>query len=407
MQDNWQEFDRQLRSVLQDAGEKAPRRVWRAVSGRLDSAAPAFVWWKWAVPAFAAAAIAAGLFFSGTFGRIGTGTDSIGILAEVTGQEQEASGLTAGLNTDNGTAQEGAEGTERPAARHAAARTAYASPAATSENEAQAADAATENVITQNGVTAEEAPADEDKAPARDKAPSRDKAGESYGWNAAANAYRPRKHAKFSGLYAQGGLSGNDSNISYRGNGISYMAPGAGSEDAGISESGPSTYGVPFTVGLGVRFRLADKLSIGTGVDYSLLSRSFKGSYSGGASKFEGTVFHDVQYLGVPVNLYYELLRPADGSFDIYAKGGFSADYCISNRYRLSDPGFSVITDKAGGFQFGAMLGLGLEFKLSDKLGLYVDPSVRYWFHGGSQPKSVRTDKPFMFNFDAGLRFNL
>jgi hypothetical protein len=65
-----------------------------------------------------------------------------------------------------------------------------------------------------------------------------------------------------------------------------------------------------------------------------------------------------------------------------------------------------VIPDKAGGFQFSAALGVGIEFKLSDKLGLYLDPSVRYYFHG-NQPKSIRTDKPFMFTFDAGLRFDL
>ena len=42
----------------------------------------------------------------------------------------------------------------------------------------------------------------------------------------------------------------------------------------------------------------------------------------------------------------------------------------------------------------------------ADSIGLYLDPSVRYYFHG-NQPKSIRTDKPFMFNLDAGLRFKL
>ena len=65
-----------------------------------------------------------------------------------------------------------------------------------------------------------------------------------------------------------------------------------------------------------------------------------------------------------------------------------------------------LINDKAGAFQFSAALGVGIQFKVSDKLGIYLDPAVRYYFHG-NQPKSVRTDKPFMFNFDAGLRFNL
>ena len=71
-----------MQSVLQDAREKAPRRVWRAVSARLDSAAPAAIWWRWAVPAFAVAAIVAGLFLAGTLDRSGQNPGDINILAE-------------------------------------------------------------------------------------------------------------------------------------------------------------------------------------------------------------------------------------------------------------------------------------------------------------------------------------
>ncbi|MBO4742473.1 MAG: hypothetical protein J5533_02455, partial [Bacteroidales bacterium] len=81
MQDNWQEFDRMIGSTLQDAEEKAPRRVWRAVSARLDQAAAAAAWWRWAVPAFAMAALVAlGLFLTGTFNKtapVAAGTDII------------------------------------------------------------------------------------------------------------------------------------------------------------------------------------------------------------------------------------------------------------------------------------------------------------------------------------------
>ena len=71
----------------------------------------------------------------------------------------------------------------------------------------------------------------------------------------------------------------------------------------------------------------------------------------------------------------------------------------------MSDPG-TTVKDAAGALQFSAALGIGVEIPLSGKLSLYLDPAVRYYFHG-NQPKSLRTDKPFMFNFDAGLRFNL
>ena len=72
MQDNhYDEFDRQLRSMLADAEVKPSRRVWKGVSSRLDAAsAPAvspWGWMKWAgMSLAAAAAIAAGVFFSGT-----------------------------------------------------------------------------------------------------------------------------------------------------------------------------------------------------------------------------------------------------------------------------------------------------------------------------------------------------
>ena len=63
--DGW-DFDRQVRSLLEDAEVKAPGRVWRSVAGRLDAAgaAPAAGgWWRWAGAGLAfAAALVAGVF---------------------------------------------------------------------------------------------------------------------------------------------------------------------------------------------------------------------------------------------------------------------------------------------------------------------------------------------------------
>ena len=50
--------------------------------------------------------------------------------------------------------------------------------------------------------------------------------------------------------------------------------------------------------------------------------------------------------------------------------------------------------------------GIGFEFRLTDYLGLYFDPSVRYYF-GKGQPVSIRTRQPLMMNFEVGLRIGL
>ena len=396
MQDNWQEFDRQIQSVLQDAGEKAPRRVWRAVSARLDSAASAALWWRWAVPAFVAAALVAGLFLSGTFDTPGSKSGNIDIVAQ-----------TEVVPSDNVIENETllSEAPVSPAVRMRTANSI--------RHAGDREDAAPLSGQVSNGQPAEledniSAAQDTPAAERKEAAGKDDESEIAAQWariTQEGNQHRSEGF-KLRNMYAQGSVGGNDSNISYGGNGISRMAPGAGSENAGISEAGQSTYGVPFTMGVGVRFSVTDKLSLGTGVDYSLLTRTFKGSYSGSAAAaYEGQIMHSVQYIGVPVNVYYDLYQTKDELIRIYAWGGGEAEYCLTNRYRLMNTANTVIPDKAGGFQFSAATGLGMEFKINEVLGLYADPSVRYYFHG-NQPKSVRTDKPFMFNFDAGLRFN-
>ncbi|MBO4475630.1 MAG: hypothetical protein J5737_02740 [Bacteroidales bacterium] len=381
--------------MLQDAEVKAPRRVWRAVSGRLDAAA---AWWKWAVPAFAFAALAAGVFFTwnGKDTRVPEN-----IVAQVVAPAEEDAPVAQVTEP----AAPSEETAALPAAEHikSSGKT-FSSPAASITTESDSAPASAEEQVSGSSEAASAVePVSDNGQPsgidAQDSSYSEEDAAR---WAEIENAAPKASGVRISGLYAQGGVGGNDSNLTYGGSGISQMAPGAGSPDAGISESSTSTYGIPFTIGIGTRVHLGDKFSLGTGLEYSLLTRTFTGTYS---DSYTGSIYHAVQYAGVPVNAYYDILSTADGLLNLYAWGGGAAEICVSNNYRLmSSPG-TAVKDKAGAMQFSVALGMGVEFPLGGNLSLYLDPAVRYYFHG-NQPKSLRTDKPFMFNMDAGLRFN-
>ena len=56
--------------------------------------------------------------------------------------------------------------------------------------------------------------------------------------------------------------------------------------------------------------------------------------------------------------------------------------------------------------QLSTNIGIGVEFMLGRYVGLYIDPSLRYYFRNG-QPKSIRTAQPLMLGFEMGFRFNL
>lgn len=233
----------------------------------------------------------------------------------------------------------------------------------------------------------------ERKAPARDEVRNADFVPDPFAGPEPAGRRRAARPGV--SLYAQGMVGSNDSD--FRTAPVSMMSPG---QAGGFSELGASTYRIPFTLGIGARFYLGPRLSLGTGLDYSLLTRTFTGSYG----DISGTVSHSLQYLGVPLNLYYDLL-----SYDrvkLYVYGGGEAEWCLSNRYRLFAS--TDITERypVKSPQYSVAGGLGVEFRLSRSIGLYVDPGFSYYFPG-TQPRSIRTDKPFLLHFDAGLRFLL
>lgn len=170
-----------------------------------------------------------------------------------------------------------------------------------------------------------------------------------------------------------------------------------------------STYGIPLSFGAGVRIGLSPKWSIGTGLNYTLLTRKFYGTYTPVAA--DGTVGNSTtsdikntqHYIGIPVNAYYDIVN--QNHIHFYAYAGGAAEKCISDKYLLANTNICH-KEKTEGFQFSANIGMGVEFMLSRHLGLYIDPSLRYYFDC-NQPKSIRTAQPLMFGFEMGFRVQL
>ena len=394
------DFDLQLRSILSDAEVKPSRRVWKAVSARLDAAsAPAaqpWGWMKWAGMAFAAAAVVATLFLTGIRHSVPTiiHNQEQALLAQAGGAADVPTVSETPAAAPAGELPQTKE-ISRPAPRRAAVQRPAERPvdgpevpAVTDEAETSAPtgaspvemqEAVPARALTDGTPAAPEPLADlfDEPAPA-----------------VAAKAFAPRI-----ALYAQGAVGSNDSDFRPSAP-PSFAAPG---QAPGFLELGSSTYGVPFTLGLGVRIGLLPRFSVATGLDYSLLTRTFTGTTGAGLDTISGSVAHTVQYIGIPLNLYYDILSSDKIKFYVY--GGGEIEYCISNKYRLFANPDIIRSYPVNGLQFSVGGGIGVEFRLTRVLGLYLDPGVSYYFPG-NQPRSIRTDKPFLLNFDAGLRFN-
>ena len=183
--------------------------------------------------------------------------------------------------------------------------------------------------------------------------------------------------------------------------------PSPGPAVTGVKQTSTnSAYDIPLSFGAGVRIGLSPKWSIGAGVNYSMLSRKFSGTYTkvNAAGVIENSTASDIRntqhYIGIPVNAYYDIVDSRNVNF--YAYAGGAVEKCISDKYSVLNTSI-VHKEKVSGFQWSANVGIGVGFKLGEHLGLYIDPSLRYYFDC-DQPHNIRAAQPLMLGFEVGLK---
>ena len=373
-----EELDLQIRSIMEEAQEPAPAGAWEAISSRLDAlqgaaagagatrlgaaaSRPVRRAWYWAGAALAAAAaVALGIFFTGT-------SDNNSNLIDI----NSGSGLVAESLTDG----IGAPIPESDMVSEPILPEKTAMPA---EKPATRVQQAAEMTTTPEKPEAE--------------------ASDPFARMAYEDSRRASSARRGVSLLVKGGSTGNNAGAGK----LAMAAPGA-YQQSGITETSKSSFGVPVIAGIGLRLHLNDVLSVGTGIDYSLLTRSFEGRYVEGLSVQNGDFNHTLQYIGIPIDFFVKLVDKND--ITLYSVVGTEAEKAVSNKYRLLGTDV-VVGDKVNGLQWSVGAGLGFEFNVSRRVGIFAEPSVKYYFNC-DQPKNLRTDKPFQMILRAGVRFDL
>lgn len=159
-------------------------------------------------------------------------------------------------------------------------------------------------------------------------------------------------------------------------------------------------YMPPVSVGFQVVLPVDKRVSFGTGINYTLLYSYTDVQNRNGSERQEQTV----HYIGVPFNLYVNILESK--GFRLYANTGVMLEKGLALRYKVIGDIPENNTQSVSGIQWSVGAGIGGEYMVHKKLGLYADPSVSYFFPGG-QPITVRSIQPLQFKFEVGLRFHL
>jgi len=390
-----EELDLQIRSIMEEAQEPAPAGAWEAISSRLDAlhgaaagagatrlgaaaSRPVRRAWYWAGAALAAAAaVALGIFFTGTSNNNSNLIDinsGSGLVAESISDGIGAPIPESDMVREPILPEKTAVPAEKPATRVQQAVEMTTTPEKPATRVQQAAEM----------TTTPEKPEAEGPDP--------------FARMAYEDSRRASSARRGVSLLVKGGSTGNNAGAGK----LAMAAPGA-YQQSGITETSKSSFGVPVIAGIGLRVHLNDVLSVGTGIDYSLLTRSFEGRYVEGLSVQNGDFNHTLQYIGIPIDFFVKLVDKND--ITLYSVVGTEAEKAVSNKYRLLGTDV-VVGDKVNGLQWSVGAGLGFEFNVSRRVGIFAEPSVKYYFNC-DQPKNLRTDKPFQMVLRAGVRFDL
>lgn len=402
----YMDSDLMMRSVFEGAEEEVPARVWEGVSAGLDKAARGKVvalWWRRAgIGAAAAAAVAAMLL----------------VLPKDNGEDivpgAVGSDMIAVVEPEN-IVTESAEEDIVPNTAYMA----QATPAASSVKPAMRSETVPSEIVTPEEIYSEVEDntsdvAEENEKPTVKTTSEKTEVKEEWNYYTDISALEgqlidPVRRPKVSFIVS--GLTGTNAAQNEAGKNIFKRPdPNPGPLTTGVKQTSTnSTYDIPLSFGAGVKVGLSPKWSIGAGLNYSMLSRKFSGTYTkvNEAGVVENSVSSDIRntqhYIGIPVNAYYNIVDSRNVNF--YAYAGGTMEKCISDRYSVLNTSI-IHKEKVKGLQWSANVGIGVGFKLSEHLGLYIDPSLRYYFDCG-QPHSIRSAQPLMLGFEVGLKVNL
>lgn len=406
--DHIDQEDLRMRAILGNAQEEVPAHIWEGVAAGLDKAAmrkKTAAWlWRCASGAAVAAAITAGVILHNQ-----NGGDIVPAADE---------NMIAVVQVEATIEDGGAE--ELSVIPEASKLTAYAAktaPASTSGSFALADEvltvpnnetehSATEAAINANQ-TGHTATQQTDNAPAQVYVPSTStQTFEDINWK---EDSKPRKKVKTSLVIS--GVAGT--NTPQQNGGLAPLKSPAifksPTKTTIEQTSAESTYGIPVSFGAGVKLNFTKRWSLGMGLNYTLLSSRFNGKYikveDGIASlPLSAKVRNTQHYVGIPLNAYYEIV--SKDFINLYAYAGGTAEKCVLSSYEVQTTPIISHREDVGGVQLSANAGIGAEFMLGQYVGLYLDPSLRYYFNC-KQPKSIRTAQPLMLGFEMGLRFKL
>lgn len=165
-----------------------------------------------------------------------------------------------------------------------------------------------------------------------------------------------------------------------------------------------SIHQMPVSWALTLKYKSDNRLGFETGLGFTNMISDFEIGAEGNVIKER----QSISYIGLPIrgiytvcdkrrlNLYFGLSITTD----IPSSASLRSEYYISRMYEASDN-----TKIKVPWQWSSGCGMGLQYNITPKIGLFVEPSLQYYFPR-TGVETYRTEHPKLFAVPIGLKFS-
>ncbi len=160
----------------------------------------------------------------------------------------------------------------------------------------------------------------------------------------------------------------------------------------------------PVSVGLGVSYALTDRWSLLSGLNYTFLSSKWENN-----TIYKGETTQHLHFVGIPLSLSYTIAEWK--RFRLYAAAGVMVEKNIAGRLKVDmfkgDELLSTEIESIRMREWSWSVNgrTGISYPLLPFVSVYAETGADYYFDNGSSIETIRSEKPFNINLQAGFRF--
>jgi len=217
---------------------------------------------------------------------------------------------------------------------------------------------------------------------------------------------RPRQWSF--GLHASGGLLAANSHQQNDHYPISQSDPLSPSSHYGYNSSETpqnetpikASHRLPIRFGLKIGYQLSERWALQTGITYTYLYSEFTL-----VNRQQPAIDQRLHYVGIPLGISYQIWK--NSNFRLYASAGAAAEKCVKNSQKSGDSKINLQSDSEKPLQWSVNAALGAEYQPTKQLGIYLEPSLGYYFKDNTPLEHYYKEHPLSPAIEFGLRWHL